>query len=124
MADPIRDFEGDANGEWVTLDGDFSVVAGAAAVPQGISIRVGMFLGECYLDEQEGIDYPNVILIKNPDPLVVRGVIQAQIVKTPDVTNVVGADLLQENATREASIAYSVDTVYSEQPLFGQIGVP
>lgn len=120
----VRDFRSTEDGEWYTADGDFASIADAPAVPQGIRIRVGMFLAECYLDETVGINYVDLILIKNPDPLVVRAIIGSEIAETPDVTNVVGAQLLQEPGSRDASIDYAVDTIYSEEPLTGQIGVP
>lgn len=124
MADPVRDFAGTQDGEWSIVNGDFSTVAGAAAVPQGIRIRVGMFLGECYLDESIGVDYLGVILVKNPDPLVVRAELQSPIADTPDVTNVSGAGLVEDPETREASITYAADSIYSEQPFVDTIGVP
>lgn len=119
----VRDFGSTEDGNWDVSNGDFTVVADADAVPQGIRIRVGMFLRECWLDEGIGIDYPEQILIKNPDPLVVRGLISAEIVKTPDVTNVVGAQLIDEG-DRNASISYQVDTIYSEDPLTEQARIP
>lgn len=120
----VRDFKSTDDGEWYTENGDFATIADAEAVPQGIRIRVGMFLGECYLDESVGIDWIDKINIKNPDPLLVKLLIGAEIAETPDVTNVVGADLLLDRATRDASISYQVDTIYSEEPFTGQAGVP
>jgi hypothetical protein len=124
MADPVRDFKITDDGEWYTANGDFATVAGADAVRQGIRIRVGMFLGECYLDEAIGVDYINVVLVKNADPLVVRAEIQREIADTPDVTNVIGAQVDIDGATREGSVSYEVDTVYSEQPFSDTIEVP
>lgn len=122
MADPIRDFKSTEDGEWAIENGDFAPVAGAEAVPQGIRIRTQMFSGECYLDETRGVEWLDSILIKNPDPLVVRALIQRAIADTPDVTNVIGSQLVEED--REASISYQADTVYSEQPVVGTVGVP
>lgn len=119
----VRDFKATTDGEWDVTGGVFSTVADAEAVPQGIRIRVGMFLGECYLDESIGVDYIDSILIKNPDPLVVRALISDAIASTPDVTNVIGAQLVQESATRDASIEYSADTIYGETPITDQIEV-
>lgn len=126
MAGPVRDFLGTEDGEWAIVNGDFAFAEGADAVPQGIRIRLGMFLGECYLDESVGVDYLGSILdVKNPDPLVVRGLLQDQIAQTPDVTNVVGAELVQaDDGSREASIDYQVDTIYSTSTFSGTIGVP
>jgi hypothetical protein len=94
----VRDFKSDSSGEWVVEDGDFATVADADAVPQGIRIRVGMFLGECYLDESIGVDYIDSVFIKNADQLVNEG-------------------------GRAYSISYAVDTVYSDETVAGQIGV-
>lgn len=110
-------------GEWDTTGGDFNTVADAAAVPQGIEIRTKTILTEVYADESLGVDYLNVVLGKS-DPLVVRAALQVPISDTPDVTNVVGAALVEDPATREASIAYSVDTVYSENTIAGANGIP
>lgn len=123
MSGPVRDFLETVTGEWSIVNGDFATVGGEDAVGQGVRIRLGMFLGECYLDEDAGIDYVNSILVKGPDPLVVRGLLSTAIAATPDVTNVIGAEL-QLDASREASIGYLIDTVYSESPVSGQVGVP
>jgi hypothetical protein len=123
MADPIRDFEIDDDGEWVTSNGDFVKVGGVDAVPQGVRIRLGMILGECYLDESVGVDYLGSINIKNPDPLVVRELLRQAIAATPDVTNVVGAQLIQE-AGREAAVDFAYDSIYSEQTISDQVDVP
>lgn len=124
MADPVRDFFGDANGEWVISRGDFVAVAGATAVNQAIRVRVQLIRGEAYLDESKGVPYFDEIIKKDPDPLVVRSVIGQEIADVPDVVNAVGAQLEVDAATREGSISYVVDTVYSEQPLTGTIEVP
>jgi hypothetical protein len=123
MAGPVRDFMGTDSGEWVTQNGDFLTVAGADAVPQGIRIRLRLFEGECYLDESKGVPYIDQIFVKNADALVVRALLQDAIAGTPDVVNVVGAQLITD-ADRNASIDYVVDTVYSEQPFSAQVGVP
>ena len=119
----VRDFKSTSTGGWAVEDGDFATVADAEAVPQGIRIRVGMFLGECYLDESVGVDYVDSIFVKNPDPLLVRSLLEAAISGTPDVTNVVGAQLVKVDS-RDYAISYAADTIYSDEPLVGQIGVP
>lgn len=124
MADPVRDFRGTEDGEWAIVNGDFDVVAGAEAVPQGIRVRVGTFLAECLLDNAKGVDYVDTVLVKGADPLVVRAIIEERIADSPDITNVVGAELREDPETREASIDYIVDTVYGDEPLSESVGVP
>lgn len=119
----VRDFKSDSNGEWVVENGDFATVADADAVPQGIRIRVGMFLGECYLDESIGVDYIDSIFVKNPDPLLVRSLFETAISGAPDVTSVIGAQLVNEGG-RDYSISYAADTIYAADPIVGQVSVP
>lgn len=119
----VRDFKSTETGGWAVESGDFVTVADAEAVPQGIRIRCGMFLSECFLDESIGVDYIDKVLVKNPDPLVIRAEFTRAISGTPDVTNVIGAQLVDEG-DRDASISYAVDTIYSQDPITGQIGTP
>lgn len=119
----VRDFKATADNEWSVSNGDFESVADEEACLQGIKIRCGMFLRECWLDPGIGIDYTEVVLVKNPDPLLIRAVFTAEISSVPDVTNVVGAQLI-DDGDRNASLVYAVDTEYSTEPLSGQLGVP
>ena len=119
----VRDFKGTSDGEWDVSGGDFATVADGDAVPQGIRVRLGLFQGEAYLDEDAGVNYFDRILIKNPDPLVVRAELARAIADTPDVTSVVGAQLIDEG-DRQASISYTADTIYAESTVSGTVVVP
>lgn len=121
--DPVRDFLLDSNGDLAVVNGDFAGVAGAAAVPQGIRTRTLMFEGESFLDVTVGVKWLTDILIKNPDPSNVRSILAKAIGKTPDVTSVLGAQLIQRS-DRSASIDYQASTVYSDQPLAGKVETP
>lgn len=120
MADPVRDFLADANGDLAIVNGDFAVVSGQAAVLQGIGHRTRMFKGESFLDEDVGLPWLEEILIKGADPAAVRALITTEIASVPDVTSVLGAELVQV-ASREDAVSYQVVTVYSKQPLAGKI---
>lgn len=117
----------DENGDLAVVNGDFAVVGGdsdaqnVAAVRQSIKMRVRFFLGEYWLDEAVGVDWIGQILVKNPDPLVVRELIRAAIASTPDVTEVVAGDLVLDAATRAGVIRYTVRTRYSETTINGEI---
>jgi hypothetical protein len=123
-ANPVRDFAGTESGEWAIVNGDFGVVAGAAAVPQGIRVRVKTILGEIFLDESLGVDYLGKILVKAPDPLEVRAEIGEQILSTPDVTDAMGTSLVGPDAERQATISYQVATIYSQSPISGTVSSP
>lgn len=126
MADPVRDLLLTTSGELAVVNGDFGLAAGRPAVIQGIQTYVQMVIADSFLDESQGIDYPNDVFDKQADPLVVRAVIGDQIARVPDVTAVVGADLVFDDPSdpRNASIAYEVADVYSTQPLIGTVATP
>jgi hypothetical protein len=123
VADPIRDFKLTEDGEWDTSGGVISTVAGEEAVFQGCRVRLRMFAGDCFLDEAVGIDYPNDVLVKNPDELAIKAVLADRLSSVPDVTDVFGAALEVDAATREASISFQIDTEYSENPFSESIGL-
>lgn len=126
----VRDFRGTDDNEWAIPNGDFDVVADAEAVPQGIRLRVGMFQGECFLDEAAGIPWlgddngDNALIGNGIDPLLARALIGNEIARTPDVTRVVGSRVEEaEDNSRDATVSYAVETIYSEQALVGQTRV-
>ncbi len=86
-------------------------------------IRVGFWAGECFLDEGIGVEFVDVVFAKPTDPLRVRAEFERAILNTPDVTNVVGAQLIDEG-DRNSSINYAYDTIYSETTLSAQSQVP
>lgn len=124
MADPVRDFGLDADGDWDFTGGDRVLVSGEAAARQAVRVKVLTFLREIYLDEALGVDYLNVVLVKNPDPLAVREAIRARILSVADVTEVVGTNLELDRATREASISFRYRTIYSQTPITDSVTVP
>lgn len=111
------------DGEWDTSGGVFSTVSGAGAVTQGVRIRLRMFAGDCFLDESVGIDYPGVVLVKNPDELAIRAILAERIASVPDVTDVFGAALEVDPETREGEISFQIDTEYSENPLSDSVAI-
>lgn len=113
---PIRDFALDANGDMATAGGDRVLVGGQDAVAQAVKITLQLFLGEIFLNQAIGIDYINQVLIKNPDPIVVRALLRDRLLTIPDVTDVVGANLVVDG-TRSGTLAYQIRTVYSQTPI-------
>lgn len=124
MADPVRDFGLDPDGDWDFTGGDRVFVSGEAAVRQGVRIKVLTFLREIFLDESIGVDYLNVVLVKNPDPNAVREALRARIASVADVTEVVGTNLDLDRATRAAAISFKYRTVYSQTPVVDSVAVP
>lgn len=125
MADgPVRDFAGTDDGEWVVTGGDFSVVAGSEAVPQGIRVRVGLVLGESYVDGSKGVDWIDTILVHGADPLAIRAELEGAVRETPDVTDVTAAAIDEDKETREMFASIEVNTTYSDQPTAVEVTPP
>lgn len=122
MSDPVRDFLLDANGHLAVVNGDFATVSGQLAVKQGIGVHLKMFLGDCFLDESQGIDYFGQVLIKDADPAIVSSILANAILDVTDVTQVSASDL-ELTPQRDSSVHYEVVDVYSTstQPNSGTV---
>lgn len=106
MAGPRRDVLLDTDGNRVLVDGDYGFADGLQAVVQGVACRLKLQKGEVWMDEADGVDYRGVVLSANPRPVVIKAELGRAIAKTPDVTDVVAADLVRL-PDRGASIRYS-----------------
>ena len=114
----VRDFAATESGGWRVFNGDFASVADQEAVQQGVRIRLRSFKADSWLDESQGIPYLTQIFdVKNPDPLLVRSLLQSAIEETPDVTAVSGVLPDIVGATRAATISFSLTSKYSTEPL-------
>ena len=65
--------------------GDLQLTTGADAVRQHLQQRLRTFRGEWFLDLSTGVPYYQDILKKNPNPLVVDGVLKDAVLSTPGV---------------------------------------
>ena len=57
-------------------------------------------------------------------PMGLRVASELPIDAVPDVTNVTGAQVQLDDLTREASVDYQVDSVYSEEPFSESVEAP
>jgi len=103
---PVRDILLDDNGERLLVNGDYGRADGEQAIKQGIECNVKLYKGDCWLDEDAGVDYLGRVLVAHPSPVVVKAEIARAIAATPDVTNVVAVAYTTDPQTRAASVAY------------------
>jgi hypothetical protein len=99
-----------ATDDLLLIGGKAQLVTGAAAVAQAWETHLTLFLGECFRDRSLGIDYQNLILVKNPSMTVVRGLFAKASRETPGVKDVTdlrfGFDALRRELTVTASVLY------------------
>lgn len=122
MADPVRDFALNTDGSFVKTGSDFNFVAGRAATKQGARIRVLTFKPEIFVDQDQGVDYVGRVLGKS-DPLVARQEIKDAIADTPDILEVVGANIIL-STNRDATVKYRYRDVYTEGAVTDELSVP
>ena len=98
-------FELDANGEWVVL-------SDLDALKQKINQRLTLFSGSWFLDINRGVPYLTEILTKPVDPGIVASILNSEILKESEVTEInnVTVDLNQE--TRNLIYSAEVKTIY------------
>jgi len=107
---PRRDILLDSSGNRVLVNGDYGFAADDQAVKQGIQVRALLYLNDVWYDLDLGVPYLENILIKNPNPIVVKAEIGRNIALTPDVSNVVAVSLEVDPLTRHAAINYTCNS--------------
>lgn len=90
------------------VNGDIPLTTGSDAVRQHLLQRLKMFRGEWFLDLSDGVPYYQNILIKNPNPDTVDGVLKDRILNTPGVDELLEFELDYDPATRKLTLAFSV----------------
>jgi hypothetical protein len=103
---PRRDILLDDAGNRLLSGNDYAIADGLPAVGQGIATRVKLYRGEYWLDESLGVEWFGKVLVKNPNPLVIRAEIAAAIAAQPDVSTVRGVSYTFDARTRSAAVSY------------------
>jgi len=75
-------------GNWTLTDGDLSLIGDLPSVAQDIRQRLRFFAGEWFLDDDAGVPYYQVVLVKNPNLSTVREVAREAIAGAKGVVSV------------------------------------
>lgn len=103
-----------AGGELVFRDGDLATVSGADAIVQDIACRLAFFRGEWFLAPDEGVPWFERVLVKNPNPALVRSTIRDALLSTPGVLDVLELSIRFDAAARNLAVTYRVSTDLGE----------
>jgi len=109
-------------GDCVVTAGALQLVSDGPAISQAIGAALKSFANEWFLDPA-GIPYFQSVLVKNPDPRILRDVFRDTILGVQGVVKVVSLDLLYTAKTRALSVAWSASTD-TGLLITGQTGVP
>lgn len=101
----------DGAGDWLFGKGRNDYKRDTKAVAQSIATRLRSFQNDCFFDVNAGVDWWN--LLGSKDLTALKLDISATILNTPDVLNMIELFFDVDPATRNLSISYEVNTVYS-----------
>lgn len=89
-----------------------AVVTDGEAVAQGVLTRLRLFLGEWFLDVNEGTPWYQDVLIDTPDIRVIEVDLKARILEDPRVLSLLSFDLEYDRATRGITLSFSAETIF------------
>lgn len=90
--------------------GDFLIIDNAERVAQQIKVRILTFLGEWFLDNTHGIPYLEYILVKQPNPALIKQILSEQISAVNDVKSLTSIELDYDVKNRTLIVNYEVTT--------------
>lgn len=82
--------------------------SGTLAARQKQQTRLNMFLGEWFININEGIPYYQSVFVKNPSNPVILSIFRKALLLDPQVLRVNTISLEVDGATREAQLFYDV----------------
>ena len=89
-------------------NGKISLVSGTDEIRQLLEQRLRTFRSEWFLDLTVGVPYYEGILVKRPNPNLVRSLLLDEVINTPGVLEVLEFDIEIDNSTRELSVDFRV----------------
>ena len=101
-----------ATGDLVLHDGDVLLIDNAERVAQQILITLRFWLGEWFLDVQDGIPYLDYVLVKSPNLLHIRQIFTEAIEKIEGVQRVEEMKFAFDVKNRSLRVDYEVSTNY------------
>lgn len=99
-------------GDLVIKDGDLLLIDNAERVVQQVLISLREWLGEWFLDTRDGVPYLEYILVKNPNEIHIRQVLNDAILAVEGVESVTSMDFTFNRVLRTLDVEYEAKTVY------------
>lgn len=95
---------------------------GTHNVAQLITQRLRFFLGSWFLNTDEGVPYYQQILVRDPDPATIDGLLRECILGTPGVAALQSYDSRTDRASRTMTVRFVV-TAADGNTLTGQVPI-
>jgi hypothetical protein len=101
----------DVNHDWTFGKGLGNYYQGNSAIGQDCDTRLLMFLNDCFFDQSAWIDWLNILGSTNQQGLNLA--ISGILIGTTGVTSILQLSTAIDPQTRDISVSYSVNTIYS-----------
>ncbi len=85
-----------------------TLLFGADAVLQKIRSRFRFFKGEWFLDTRLGVPYLQIVLVKNPDLILINAIFSKVLATTPGVASVDSFTCLLDRPTRTLTCTFQI----------------
>lgn len=107
----MSDYRMDDNGDLDISNDTLHAVTGREAIAQEVRIALRFFLGEWFLDLDEGVPYFTDVFGKRKDVGLVRDLFRRRILSVPGVLNVPQLSLEFTPSERRAVLSFTAATV-------------
>lgn len=96
-----------STGDLQIANNSLSLTTGREAIRQHLQCRFRLFLGEWFLDTDQGVPWFRDVLIKQSSFAVVKEILKTVILDTPGVISITVFDFDYDGTTREATLTFS-----------------
>lgn len=111
----------------MTKNGDLLIngydILATDSVEQAILIKLRWFFGEWIYNTELGIEWFEKVLVKNPNKLLIRRMIEDAVLSVDGVKSVSNVTLSLNNTTRKATIGFRVVTTQGKEDVMETIGL-
>lgn len=99
----------DSSNDWTFGKGRNDYRSGIQTVEQRIRTRLQCFIGDCFFDTGQGLDWLSLLGAKNT--LAIKLAVSTAILNTENVTGLIEVSTVIDN-NRKLTISYKVQTTY------------
>ena len=110
----ITDFGLDDEGDEYADATGLAMTGDLPGIKQQVTLRIGFFKGEWFLDEERGVPWYEEIIVKNPNLIRIREIFRDAILSVTGIREVTFMDLLFSAYTRTLSVNFRASTDLGE----------